>query len=487
MKNVLPVRTLNRAGSIAVITTCLFLAGAAGGHVGPPASAEADEAIAEQLHHARSLSTAFRWVSQRIAPSVVSIDTLTRDRPARGAAPDDDVHRFFNRPGNPREPRERRGQGTGVLISADGHIVTNNHVIADATTIRVRLHDGRNYDATLVGADPDTDLAVIRIEAHDIEPARFGDSDALEVGEWVLAIGTPFGLDQTVTAGIVSAKGRAGMRLANYEDFIQTDAAINPGNSGGPLVDLNGRVIGINTAITTRTGGSMGIGFAIPSRMVQQVADGLIDRGSISRGWLGVSMQPLTEQLAASLGHTAVGGVLITEALRSGPAERAGLRSGDIVTRIARRATPDTETLRRVVAEQSPGSTVEVEYSRDGELATTSVLLADREDMLAAGMARMGDLAARRLGVEVERFTPDIAAEIGTRHRPGVIVRTVMPDSPAAAIGIQPGDVICQVGRGIVATPADLERALIATQNDSSLAMLIDRNGTAGFVTLRLR
>jgi len=478
-------------GSLLHGTTSLSLAE-------PPSFDEPDPVVAKQLENARSLSGAFRWVSQRIAPSVVSIETIVQDSAgAQRQMPDDELHRFFGRrsPSAPNQPRTRRGQGTGVLISDAGHIVTNNHVIADARFMRVRLNDGREYNAELVGADPDTDLAVIRIEASDLRPAHLGDSDALEVGEWVVAIGTPFGLEQTVTAGIVSAKGRAGMRLANYEDFIQTDAAINPGNSGGPLVDLYGRVIGINTAITTRTGGSMGIGFAIPSKMVQHVTDDLIEMGTVSRGWLGVSMRPLTPQLIERLGGRdadngdAIGlsGVYVAEALPGGPALAAGLRAGDVVTRVAGRATPNTEVLRRIVAEQAPGSEVEVEYFRGGELDRVKVTLEDRQTVLAIDERPTGGVAPVLLGLDVVPFTPDMAQRLDMEHHPGVLVRAVAPNSLAFASGLEPGDLIRQVGRHVVTGPAGLASAVARAGDSDTVTLLVERRGTAEFMTLRLR
>ncbi len=361
-----------------------------------------------------SLSSSFKDAARNVAPSVVHImatgraEFAGRNGGGRGqAAPfgNDLFHRFFDQ----RQPRQQ-GQGTGFVVRADGYIVTNNHVVAGAETVTVRFDDGREYKASIVGTDPDTDLAVIKVDATDLDPVEFGRSQQLEVGEWVIAVGSPFGLEQTVTAGIVSATGRSGMGLATYENFIQTDAAINPGNSGGPLVNLRGEVVGVNTAITSRGGGSLGIGFAIPSRMVHTVMDSIIDSGRVSRGWLGIQIQPLTDELARSFGAPDTNGVIVADVTADGPSREAGLEPGDIVTDVDGRHIEEPADLLNAIAESAPGSTIEVEVLRDGSRRDFEVTLGTRPS--PADTVAAHTLSAD-LGLTVETLTPQIAEQLG--------------------------------------------------------------------------
>jgi len=334
-------------------------------------------AVAERLAGVRDLSTAFRDVATAAKPSVVSIRATQVVRAGR-SAPFGDVPMFDSRlrdffgdrfpvPSFPDELR-RTGQGSGVIISDDGYILTNNHVVADAKEIVVRLSDDREKRASIVGADPKTDLAVVKIEASGLHPAKFGDSDALEVGEWVLAIGSPFGLRQTLTAGIVSAKGRANMGIVDYENFIQTDAAINPGNSGGPLLNLRGEVVGINTAIFSRSGGYMGIGFSIPVNMAERIQQRLIEDGKVTRGYLGVMIRELDEERVAKLGlEENTGGVLVDRVVDAGPAAKAGLLPEDVILGLDGTPVSDVRRLRERVAAVAPGKVVELEILRAGK------------------------------------------------------------------------------------------------------------------------
>lgn len=306
-------------------------------------SATHADSVTADLNHARSLSRAFREVARRASPSVVAITTTT----ARG-----------------------RGEGTGVILSKDGMIVTNNHVVAGSDAISVQLADGRESRAVLVGSDPESDLAVIRITATELTPATFGDSSEIQVGDWVLAIGSPFGLEHTVTAGIVSAKGRDGMGLSTFEEYIQTDAAINPGNSGGPLIDLDGKVVGINSGIASASGGNVGVGFAIPSHVVTRVTSALAEGKKVQRGWLGVSMRPIrTERVA---------GVMIAAVATDTPADRAGLQSGDIVVSVDGDAAKSPAQLMRTIANHAPATSITLELIRDGKSITTSATLEAR-------------------------------------------------------------------------------------------------------------
>ena len=327
-------------------------AAAAGSSADPPRSAR------EELRFARTLSHAFREVARELAPSVVSVTTIDRS----------------SMPGLPPGQRapDRRGQGSGVIITHDGFIVTNFHVVRGASEIIIRLMDRRELQASVVGVDPDTDLAVLKVDSSGLVPARFGDSEAIEPGEWGLALGNPFGLEQTLTAGIISAKGRSGMGLATYENFLQTDAAINPGNSGGPLVDLDGRVVGINTAISSTDGGNHGVGFAIPATMVERVAAELIDRGHVQRGWLGVGVAPAVQ------GNRALRGALLSHVAPNTPAWNAGLRAGDLILKLDDFEVENPTEFIREIGERQPRSEIVVTALRQGTTVQTRAVLGER-------------------------------------------------------------------------------------------------------------
>lgn len=317
----------------------------------------------EELHHARSLSKAFREVAKELAPSVVAVTTVDR-APFAGQNP------MVAPPG--AVPPQRFGKGSGVIISADGFILTNFHVVRGADEITIKLTDQRELAATVIGVDPDTDLAVLKVDAANLVAARFGDSDGIEPGEWVLALGNPFGLEQTLTAGIISAKGRSGMGLATYENFLQTDAAINPGNSGGPLVDLDGRVVGINTAISSSDGGNHGIGFAIPAAMAHGIANELIERGHILRGWLGVGVAPVLR------GERVMPGAVLSFVAPETPAWRAGLRTGDLVLKLDGHSVETPSDFIRVIGERAPQSEIIVTALRQGRSIETTAVLGQR-------------------------------------------------------------------------------------------------------------
>lgn len=465
-----------------------------------PVSAAKDASIAG----ARSLSSAFRHVAATMRPSVVQIIATDRDpAPAagRGLPPGLDPESLPEqfRDMIPRAPRggtpapgpraqPRTGQGTGVVASADGLVITNNHVIDGADEITVVLHDGEEVSADLVGADPETDLAVLRIEHDGLVPAAFGDSDASLVGDWVVALGSPFGLRQSVTAGIISALGRETVGLARFENYIQTDAAINPGNSGGPLVNLDGEVIGINSAISSAAGGNDGIGFAIPSRMVQRIVNDLAADGTVERGWLGVNIQPLDSELAASFGHATRHGVLVSGVLDGTPAAKAGLEPGDIILSIDGRRTDTPASLARTVAESAPDEAVEMELVREGRTIVRTAVLATRPGDASSSSAKVEPTEApapARLGLELAPLDDELREQAGLRSEAGVFVRGVEADGPAATAGIEPGDAILRIG----ATPADsvttFKAALDAIPEDESIRLLVERNGTTRFVLIR--
>jgi len=412
---------------------------------------------------ARELSQAFRDVARNISPSVVGVLAIHEAVEAPGT-----FHRIdpFQDPGGelfrrffgqgpdgdqdgtpwplPMPFPTPRGQGTGVIVDADGIIATNNHVVAGAKRLEITLQDGRKLPAEVVGTDPETDLALLRVKEKNLPAAKLGDSTLLEPGDWVVAVGNPFGLDHTVTVGVVSAVRRSGMGVASYENFIQTDAAINPGNSGGPLLNLDGEVIGINTAIRTSNGGSDGISFAIPSATLSKVLPELVNGGRVSRGWLGVSLQPLTPELAKSFDLESAHGALISEVLTDTPAAEAGLRPGDVVLSIEGKDVRDDGELREAVAALAPGTVAELTLLRQGDKKTLSVELGERpaKDVLAKRETR-AQRGSEGFGLRLGDVPRNMARELELSG--GAVVREVLPDSPAARAGLMPGDVILSV------------------------------------------
>jgi serine protease Do len=453
------------------------------------------------LAQASDLSAAFRQVAKAVRPSVVSISSVQRPRPSLPRDPrryrqempdgfrdffgDDFFNRFFEFR-MPEDGREREGLGSGVVVHADGYIMTNNHVVRGADEVSVTLFDKRTLPAKIVGTDAKSDLAVLKIDASGLKAAPFGDSDAVDVGEWVLAIGSPFGLDQTVTAGIISAKGRH-MRITDYDDLIQTDAAINPGNSGGPLVNLRGQVIGINTAIASRTGGYMGVGFAIPANMATSVKDSIVKHGRVQRGKLGALIQNLGEDLARSFGYNSTEGVLIGDVLPGSPAAKSGLKAGDIVTQYNGRPMKDADQLRNAVAATAPNTPVELFIFRDGKQQKLSIVVAELEDEPAlAGRTGAGGEQSANLGMTVETLTPELARELGyDRGEQGVVVTDVAPGSASARGGIRPRDLIVDVNGKPVRGVKDFRDAMDKSDVARGLRLQLKREGNRLFVFLK--
>ncbi len=453
-------------------------------------------AAREQLKEARDLSLAFEHVAEAVKPSVVNIRSLKRvqavGRFQRAPSPlpepfqeffgDDFLDRFFQHR-MPPGGFVQQGVGTGVIVGADGYILTNNHVVEGADDITVTLSDNRTYDAKVVGTDEKTDLAVVKIKAGDLMPAELGDSDAIHVGEWVLALGNPFGLSQTVTAGIVSAKGRANVGIADYEDFIQTDAAINPGNSGGPLVSLDGDVIGITTAIATRSGGYQGVGFAIPTNMAKTIMHDIIGGGKVIRGWIGAAIQNLTEDLAKSFNYHGTEGVLIGDVSENGPADKAGLQSGDIVVEYNGKSMHDMNQLRNRVAATKPGTEVRIEIVRDGHRLTKTVKIGELE---SHGVVAAGHEPSADLGFTVQTLTPDLADRLGLgADAHGVVVTGVEPGSLADRAGIRTKDVIVNVGGDRVTDVGSFHDAMAKRDLSQGVRLQVKTEGLKRFVFLR--
>jgi len=381
---------------------------------------------------------------------------------------------------NPHRSPEQQGVGSGFVISSDGYILTNNHVIDDATQIRIKLSDGKEYDAKVVGRDPKTDLALLKAEgASNLHPLQLGDSDSLKVGNWVVAIGSPFGLEQTVTAGIVSAKGRV-IGSGPYDNFIQTDASINPGNSGGPLLNTEGQVVGINTAIFSQSGGNVGIGFAIPVNMAKEIVPQLEENGRVTRGWLGVGIQKITPELAKSFGLKDEKGALVSQVVKGGPADKAGIETGDVIVEFDGKKVSDMNDLPRVVASTPVGKTVAVKVLRGGNVVDREVKIAEMEQK-----EEVANVSTRKpLGMTVQNITPEIARGLGLKSETGVVVASVVPGSPAAKADVRSGDVIQQVNKKPVKDVEDFKTKIENSKDQETILLLIQRGDSTLFAAL---
>lgn len=384
----------------------------------------------------------------------------------------------FRQSPNPQRRYKQQGLGSGFIISKDGYILTNNHVVEDADDITVSLSDGREFKAELIGADPQSDVALIRIQdSGNLPTLPLGNSGDLQVGEWVIAIGNPFGLDQTVTVGVVSATGRSKVGINEYENFIQTDAAINPGNSGGPLLNINGEVVGINSALFSRTGGYMGIGFAIPIDMVKNIQAQLKASGKVVRGWLGVVIQDVNENLAKSFGLEKAGGILVSEVQKDSPAEKAGLKRGDVILKLNDKKLSDTADLRNKVALLNPGSTANLDIVRDGREQQIEVNIGERpSSQMMASSAQQNKSTLDKFGLAFQNLTPELAERLGYQGEQGVVISQVEPGSPAASAGLRPGQLIEEVNRKLISNVTELNNA-IADSEDPNRVLLRVRSG----------
>jgi len=432
----------------------------------------------------------FRGIVAEQSPAVVKILVESRSGSHPGFDTDEIpeyLRRFFEFRGEPPGPRERMSLGSGFVLSEDGYIVTNNHVVEGADSVVVRLLDRREYDAEVIGTDPRSDLALLRIEAEDLPVLRLDEDDDLAVGEWVLAIGSPFGLDYSVTAGIVSAMGRSlpTERNENYVPFIQTDVAINPGNSGGPLFNLDGEVVGVNSQIYTRSGGSIGLSFAIPVSVVRSVVEQLKAEGRVTRGWLGVTIQDVDRNLAESFNLERPMGALVAQVAPGSPAEASGIEPGDVIIRFDGETIDTSADLPHVVGLLRPGAEVDAVVVRSGRRQTLAVevggLDAD-DDPRVASTGSDGDSA--RIGITAETAAPETLERWGISG--GVVVRAVVPDSPADEAGIRAGDVLTLLGSTPVKDLDSLREALDAQEPGSSVPLRLIRRGAPLFIGLRL-
>ncbi|MGV3486467.1 MAG: Do family serine endopeptidase [Planctomycetaceae bacterium] len=453
----------------------------------------------EGMDAAQGLSSAFRNVAEVLKPSVVSISTLTTAK-ARAEGVDglppglreqlppwlrDEMLRQFEMP--ERNMPSRQGMGSGVIARADGYILTNNHVVEGADELQVELSDGRKVEGKIVGTDPATDLAVIKIEATGLKAAVFGDSDSIQVGDWVLAIGSPFGLEQTVTAGIISGKNRVQGIVASgdgFEDFLQTDAAINPGNSGGPLVNIQGELVGINTAIMSRTGASAGIGFAIPVSLAQPVMDSIIETGTVRRGFLGAQVAEINADVVKEFDLKTDSGALIRGVVDGQPAATAGILPGDVVVKIDGRAVSSATQLRNLIASKAPGSNVVMTINRNGSNQDIRVTLQERtEESLAATRNNGADVV---MGAKIEALTPAMAQDLGLdENTQGFVVTDIQDGSVAAAIGLTVGDVIEQVNGRALTKVEELKAAISHVKESGGRAVrMVIRRGEGRFLAV---
>lgn len=449
-----------------------------------------DGTVADQL------SLAFENAAEKVGPSIVPIfaeeEVVVRSPfaqdPFRDFFGDDFFKRFFgNAPQSGEQKQTVHSLGSGVIVSGDGYILTNNHVVEGAQKITVVLENENKYPAKVIGADPQSDVAVIKIEGNDLPTATFGDSDKLRVGQWVIALGNPFQLMHTVTAGIISARGRSDIGLAEYEDFIQTDASINPGNSGGALCDLQGRVIGINTAISSPTGANVGIGFAIPIKMARGVMDQLINKGKVTRGYIGIVPQDINENLAKALKLKSSDGALVGDVESGGPAEKAGIQRGDVITRFDGTAIKNSTQLRNLAARAKPGSKVTITLVRDGAEKELSVTLAERpvQQQTARKEPPKPEMNLnKKFGLSLQNLTPDLARQFGYEKEKGVVVTGVLSGSLAEDAGLQTGDLIKEVNREPVSSVADFRREIAKIGKGDAAALLVRRGANTFYIGL---
>jgi serine protease Do len=430
----------------------------------------------------------FVALAKKLKPEVVNISTTqtVKESDARdsfGQNQNDPFgefwQRFFGGP-LPRGQQKQRSLGSGFIIGQDGLILTNYHVVDDAEKITVGLSDGREFTGKVVGKDPKTDIALVKINAQNLPVAPLGDSDRLQVGEWVMAIGNPFGLDNTVTSGIVSAKDRQ-IGEGPYDHFIQTDASINPGNSGGPLINLRGEVVGIDSAIYSQSGGNIGIGFAIPINLVKELLPQLESTGKVTRGWLGVSIQGMTPDLAASLGLDNAKGALVSSVVHDSPADRAGIKSGYVIVGYEGKKIDNANDLPFLVAGTPVGKTVSLQVLHGKETITLPVTIEKMQEQEAiASTSEKGDL-----GLTVEEITPEVAQNLGLDRTRGVVVRAVAPDSLGEEAGLLPGDIIREIDRKPIRNLSDYKKIMASAVQQKSVLFLIQRQDNTIFLALR--
>ena len=479
--------------AVAVVATALTVGGAAWpafyGAEPAPLSPGTLQAASPGLVNGGPVATSYADLVQTISPAVVAVRS-SRMVQQTSLGPDSPFRRFFGE--DDQAPHREAGLGSGVVVTPDGYILTNNHVVAGAERVTVEFVDGRTLSAKVVGTDPPSDLAVLKVAGSSFKTLPLADSSQVRVGDVVLAVGHPLGLGQTVTMGIISAKDRStGAVRGGYEDFLQTDAPINRGNSGGALVNLRGELVGINSQIMSPTGGNIGIGFAIPSTMAHDVMTQLLERGTVRRGLLGVIVQPISADMARSLDLAEPRGAIVTQVTEDGPAERAGVEQGDVILSLDGKPIDSSNALRNAVARLQPGTKVKLDLVRDGARRSLTVALVERPanaeregDDEDAPTTRKPAKPSGRYGLEVDPLTPDVARQLRVRTRTGVVVAAVDPAGPAGEAAIQPGDVIISVNRTKVADGDELKAALERTPASRPALLLIERRGQPAYIPL---
>lgn len=430
----------------------------------------------------------FRGVAKKAIPAVVAIKVKSGKKSSffgqdsYQAEDPFDLFSFFNLPQSHARSQPVAGQASGVIVSAEGYILTNNHVVEGMESILVQLNDGREFKAKMLGNDSNSDLALLKIEAKDLPFLTLGNSDELEVGQWVAAVGNPFGLQGTLTAGVVSAKSRNNLDIVPREDFIQTDASINRGNSGGPLLTLEGEIVGINTAIATNAGsGYIGIGFAIPSNMAKHVMEDILSNGKVSRGLLGVSLQSLDYQLAQSFGLKKVEGALITRIEKDSPAEKAGLKVEDIILRFNNKSIENAASLSNSVSTTRPGTLVQLTVLRQDQTLQIPLEIGD-----FSTFASPSSFKKNQLGIEVENTSSDLAKRFGHSEEAGVIISSIQPSSVAALAGLKKGSLILAVNRQKISNTEDYSHALAATPQGRPVLLQVKQGDRSFFVSLQV-
>lgn len=429
------------------------------------------------------LQNAFIHVSKDVQPSVVNISTVQkikaperemRKSPFHGSPFEEYFDDFFK---NMPENLEQQSLGSGVIIDEKGYILTNNHVIEKADTITVRLSDKTKFSGVVLGKDPKTDLAVIKIDPGEItlKAAKLGNSDLCQIGQWAIAIGNPFGLDHTVTIGVISATGRSNIGITKYEDYLQTDASINPGNSGGPLINLKGEVVGINTAIVAA---GQGIGFAVPVNMAKQIKEQLIEHGRVVRGWMGIAIQDITEDLAKQFAVKEGEGVLVGQVFKDDPADKAGVKVGDVVVEFNATKVTNPAQLSRLAASVAPNKKADLVIIRDGKRKTLEITMGEQKEEKAEGQISNNG----SYGFKVDEITPKMIEEFGISQKEGVVITEITPGGNAAKAGLRPGDIIVEINRQRINNLADYHRVMASIGNGESLVVLRVRNQSSLYV-----
>lgn len=443
----------------------------------------------------KQISKGFSNVAKDATPAVVYIESQGAiekpEKPVAKKGPfenpfdyfgDDFFNRFFGFPfEHKQQSKSETVRGSGFLVSEDGYIVTNNHVVEKAEKVNVTLSNGKKLVASVVGSDPKTDIAVIKIEGNNYTFLKFGDSDALEVGDWAIAIGNPFGLQTTVTVGVVSAKGRNQLHIADFEDFIQTDAAINPGNSGGPLLNVESEVIGVNTAIVSGSGGYMGIGFAIPSNMAKQIMNQLIKEGQVTRGFLGVTLQPIDSELASFYKFKGDQGALVTDIVKGSPADIGGLKQEDIILSYNDIKVESLSTFRNYVSLMSPGSKLKLKVIREGKEIELQMTITKLSEEISGP-----NTLYQKLGLQVQELTAELADKFGLSDKKGVVISQVLPNSPADEANLRAGCMILAVNRKKVTTMNEFTEAMNEAAKDDRVLLMVQQGEVIRFLALRL-